>query len=120
MTDHNDAIVSLDANSELDLYASASKTSCVLRVASNNRYFLTIQPELSLKVKYEVFRVLLSSRGYVIFHARSAFKTYERDMLIVYSINGEKVAQRELDEYVNAILLDPHGYFVVLLFMQMR
>ena len=113
MADHNDPVASLDANTELDLYASASRTCCVLRVASNDGYFLTIVPELAGKVRYSIFKVLLSARGYVIIHARSVYKTYERDMLMVYSVNGEKIVQKELDEFVNAILMDPHHYFIV-------
>ncbi len=116
MTDHSDTIVSLDANSEVDLYASASRAGCVLRVASDNCYFLTIVPEVvsKSKVKFSIFRVLLSARGYVVFHMRSDYKTYVHDMLVVYSINGEKIAQCELDETVNAVLIDPLHYFIVL------
>ncbi len=113
MTDHNDAVVSIDANYELDLYASASKFACVLRVMSTNRYFLTISPELSRKVKYRIFKILLSSRGYIVIQARSVFATYEKDMLVVYSINGEKIATRELEEFLNAMILDQTQYFVV-------
>lgn len=113
MTDHYEAIVSIDSSFALDLYVSASRASCVLRIASTNRYFLTITPELSLKVKYGIFKVLLSARGYLIVQARSEFKTYDKDMLLVYSLNGEKIAQLELEEHLNAILFDPHQYFIV-------
>jgi len=113
MTDHYGTILTIDSSYELDLYVSASRFSCVLRVASTNRYLLTIKPELSLKVKYGIFKVLLSARGYLIIQARSEFKTYEKDMILVYSINGEKVAELELEEHVNAILFDPHQYYIV-------
>ena len=63
--------------------------------------------------KYNIYKVLLSARGYVVILARSAFAAYEKDMLLVYSINGEKVAQRELDESINAILFHTYQYYIV-------
>lgn len=70
-------------------------------------------PGLSLGVKYNIFKVVLSARGYLVVQARTAFSTYEEDMLIVYSINGEKVAEQKLDEFVNAMLFDPTEYYLV-------
>jgi len=113
MTDHYDPIVSIDSNTETGLYASASNNSCVLRVSSNNKYFLTIKPEFPNNVKYRIYRVLISPRGYLIIQARSLFKGYDKDMVIVYTINGEEVCRRELDECVNDMLLDTYGYHIV-------
>ena len=117
MADHSDPIVSISSSYELDLYASASQSSCVLRIISTCRYFLTINPELTTKVTYRIFKVLLSAKGYVIIQARCTYQTFEKDMLIVYSINGEKIAQRELDEFVNGILLDSLQYHIVKIFL---
>ena len=115
MTDHNEQIISIDSNYELDLYASASKHSCILRIISTNRYFLEIIPELVFAIKYKIFKIVFSFRGYLIIQARTAYETLEKDMLIVYSINGEKVAQLEVEESLNSILFDPTNYFIVLL-----
>ena len=113
MTDHNDSIISVDSSYELDIYATASTTSCVLRIMSTNRYFLTIKPQLDFVVKYKIFKIMLSFRGYLIIQARTAFATLEKDLLMVYSINGELIAQKEVDESLNAIIFDHNQYFIV-------
>ena len=106
-------MLTIDANYGLDLYVSGSKCSCVLRVISTNCYFLTIAPKLGLKVNYRIYKVLLSVRGYLIIQCKSELKTYERDMLLVYGINGDLVALKELDEFLNDIFFDTHQYFIV-------
>ena len=113
MTDHCDSIVSISSSYDMDLYTSGSNFSCVLRNISNNEYFLTITPELTLTVKYRIYRVILSQRGYVIIQARSLFKTFYKDMLLVYTINGELVIRKELEELINDIILDKYGYYIV-------
>lgn len=113
MTDHNEQIVSVDSSYELDIYATSSCSSCVLRIMSTNRYFLTIKPQLDFVVKYKIYKIMLSLRGYLVIQARTAFTTLEKDLLIVYSINGELVAQKEVDETLNAILFDNSQYFIV-------
>ena len=95
------------------MYVSASNFACVIRLMSTNKYLLTIKPELSFSVKYRIYRVMLSPRGYLIIQARSLFKTFNKDMLLIYTINGEEVAKLELDECVNDMVLDKHGYYLV-------
>ena len=113
MTDHYDAIISIDSSYELDLYVSASKSICVLRISSTKQYFLSITPDFNSKIKYNIFKVLLSGRGYLIVQARSALKIYKKDMILVYTINGEEVSRLILDELINSILFDMHQYFIV-------
>jgi len=105
--------VSIDTNYECDLYVSASKNTCVLRTTSTNKYFKTITPEFPSKGKYKIFKVLLSPRGYLVIQGRNTIKYNEVDILQTYSINGEKIAEKCLEEYLNAILLDNLGYFII-------
>ena len=91
MTDHYEPIISIDSSFDLDMYVTASNYSCILRVASTHKYFLTITPDLnpvSSNVKYRIYKVLISPRGYVIIQAKSLFKAYNKDMMLVYTING--------------------------------
>lgn len=113
MTDHYDAIISIDSSYELDLYVSASKTFCVLRVSSTNQYFLTIAPSFASKPRYHIFKVLLSARGYLIVQARSSLSTHKKDAFVVYTVNGEEVARLGVEELVNSVLLDVHQYYIV-------
>lgn len=113
MASHAETVVSIDACHELDLYASATRRECVLRTMSTNCYFRTVFLSLPSKPDSKVFRVLLSSRGYVVVQARSGFTMYGRDTFVVYSVNGERVAMKELDELVNAVLFDQYKYFIV-------
>ncbi len=104
-------MVSLAASYGLDLYASASSASLCLRVVSTNRYFRTISPELSSGgVRYGIFKIVVSSRGYVVVQARTLC---DQDLLVVYSINGARIAAQRLDEFLNAMILDPTEYYVV-------
>jgi len=111
--DHNDDVISMNSSYELDLYVTATRVSYVLRVASTNEHFLTVHPNLSSNVKYSIFRVMLSARGYVVIQARSQFKAYGKDMLLTYTINGEEVCRVELEEVINDLLFDIHEYFIV-------
>ena len=113
MIDHHDPIISIYACYELDLYASATKHTCVLRVMSTNYYFRTIIPDLQSKLRYKIFRVVLSLRGYAIFQLRSAFSSYGKDALVIYSIHGERIVSKELDESINTFILDRFQYFIV-------
>ena len=114
MTDHNEPVVSIDSSNNLDMYISASSVSCVLRISSNNKLIGKIIPDLSKSLNYFIYRVMLSSRGYIIIQARSAFKTYNKDMIVVYTINGEKVNSFEVDELINDMVLDRSEYFIVI------
>ena len=111
--DHDSSIISIDANFDIDLYVSGSANSCIIRVISTNRYFKTISPNLFDVAEYSIFKVMISARGYIVIQERSTFSNYEHDKLIVYSINGEKIAERKLDEYINGLLFDQTQYFIV-------
>ena len=106
-------MVSIASSFGLDLYVSASSDSICTRVSSTNRYFCAIVPELSRAMKYSIFKILMSARGYIVIQARTAFCACEPDMLVVYSINGAKIAEQKMDEFLNAMLMDPTEYFVV-------
>ncbi len=106
--------MAIDSNYELDLFVTSSAGRCVLRVMSTRRYFITLKPFLrNFNVSFRIFATYLSSRGYLIIHSKSTLAKYQRDMLEVYSINGEKVAQRVFDEQLNAVILDETQYFLV-------
>ena len=107
-------MVSINACYELDLYASITKQECVLRVMSTNKYFLKIIPQFKLKISYKLFRVMVSLRGYIILQARSSFISYGHDLFTVYSMNGEQLIVKELDELINAVVFDQYQYFIVL------
>lgn len=110
---HDDPIITIDSSYALDLCVSACKSTCVLRVASTNHHFLTITPKLALKVSYRIYKVLLSARGYLVVQSKSELRTYNKDMISVYSVNGDLVALKELDEFINDVFFDPHQYFIV-------
>eukprot|EP00826_Nyctotherus_ovalis_P045150 TRINITY_DN4959_c0_g2_i1.p1 TRINITY_DN4959_c0_g2~~TRINITY_DN4959_c0_g2_i1.p1 ORF type:complete len:154 (+),score=34.16 TRINITY_DN4959_c0_g2_i1:25-462(+) len=102
-----------DSSYPLDLYVSASTNSCVLRVASTNQHFLKLVPQLDPHIEYKIFKVLLSVRGYLVVQARNKLALCKQDLLLVFSINGEEIARTQVNEFINAILLDPYQYFIV-------
>ena len=105
-------VISIDANYEMDLFVSASKTKCTLRVISTMSFFRTIKPKLT--GSYQIYKVLLSARGYIVLQLRSYIEQCNVDIIQCYSINGEFVAETKLDENVNAILFDKTQYFLVI------
>lgn len=113
MTDHDGPVVSIDSSHPLDLYVSASATTCALRVASTNRGFLHFAPQLDAHVDYRIFKVLLSARGYLVVQARNQLALCTLDLLLVLSLNGEEVARTQVNEFINAIVFDPYQYFIV-------
>jgi len=118
MMDHTKAIISIDACYNLDVYVSASKKKCALRLISSNVYFLTIVPNLDSKLKYKIFRVMISSRGYVVIQARSANSVAGKNAFLVYSINGENIINKECDEFINAVTFDQLQYCLVHFYIQ--
>lgn len=112
--DNDQGIISIDTNYELDLYSSASPNSVVLRIISTNKHLCTIHPELwANRMPYQIYNVLLSPRGYIVIHKRSGQGAYCKDFIDIYSINGEKVAARNIEEYYNAMIFDETGYFLM-------
>ena len=91
------------------MYASSSKSQISLRVLSTHRFFRTIT--VTLDEEYEIFKILLSGRGYIVVQIRSACN---RDILAVYSINGVKIVEKLMNELLNVIILEPvTEYFVI-------
>lgn len=105
-------IVSINANYEMDLFVSASRTKCILRVISTMYLFRAIKPKLT--GNYAIFKVLLSARGYLVIQLRSYGELNNIDIIQCYSINGELVAETKFEENINAILFDKTQYFLVI------
>lgn len=110
---HTKAVVSIDACYGLDIYVSASKKECAIRLISSDMYFLTIAPDLDPKLRYEIFRVMISARGYIIIQAKSAHSVAGKNIFMVYSINGENIVNKECNEFINAAMLDQLQYSLV-------
>ena len=111
--DHSTAIVDIASNYELDLFLSASASAITLRAISTNKYFRRIIPQLSHSHMHIIYKILLSPRGYVIILARSKYSGYGIDIIAVYSINGEKIGEKQLTESLNGMVLDYTGYYIV-------
>ncbi len=110
-------MVCLTSNYDLDLYASASASVCILRIMSTNAYFQTIKPVLREEHPYRIFKLLLSSRGYLVIQEKCLHHNCHKDMLLVYSINGERIHELCLYESINAMFFDSTHYFIVLFSM---
>eukprot|EP00826_Nyctotherus_ovalis_P064835 TRINITY_DN9518_c0_g1_i3.p1 TRINITY_DN9518_c0_g1~~TRINITY_DN9518_c0_g1_i3.p1 ORF type:complete len:120 (-),score=10.40 TRINITY_DN9518_c0_g1_i3:381-740(-) len=113
MMNHTKAVVSIDACYDLDVYVSASKKEYTIRLISSNIHFLTVVPDLDPKLRYEIFRVIISARGYIIIQAKSAHSVAGKNIFMVYSINGENIVNKECNEFVNATMLDKLQYSLV-------
>lgn len=103
----------MDVNHELDLFATASEKKCCLRALSTGKRHLSIKS--TLDEQYGVFSILLSSKGYLVMCSRTknmAEGSNGKDIIEVFSINGEKVVQRVIDGNLNALLFDETGYFL--------
>lgn len=74
---------------------------------------MTIKPTSS--GPYAIYKALLSARGYVVIQTRSYPEANSSDIIVVYSINGELIAETKFHENINAILFDPTQYFIVIL-----
>lgn len=111
---HTSAVVSIDSNYELDLHITASAKECVVRVSSTRRFYRRIQPRLVYNVaQHRIHSVLLSERGYVVFHLKNTYAGCNCDVLSVYSVNAELICYKAMDESVNAALFDRTQYFLV-------
>eukprot|EP00826_Nyctotherus_ovalis_P011874 TRINITY_DN13094_c0_g4_i1.p1 TRINITY_DN13094_c0_g4~~TRINITY_DN13094_c0_g4_i1.p1 ORF type:complete len:628 (-),score=162.48 TRINITY_DN13094_c0_g4_i1:170-2053(-) len=111
--DHKLAVITIDADQDLDLVASGSLDGTVaLRVASTGQFVRLIKPTLFLSDNdYAINQIRLSYRGYVLVLARCKYPRLElSDYFLVYSVNGEEVARSSADDTINAMLLDETGF----------
>jgi len=95
------------------MFVTASDKKCSLRVLSTGKHHLKIKS--TLDDKYKIFSVLLSSRGYLVICSRAYIKSersYTKDVIEVFSINGEKIIQRATEGNLNALLFDETGYYL--------
>ncbi len=90
----------------------------MLRVGCTNRFFRKIVPGLvDCKVRFGIYRLLLSARGYVVIQARCPATAYDNDIFFVYSINGELIARKKVTQQINAIIFDSMQYHIVNIFI---
>jgi hypothetical protein len=77
--------------------------------------FPTKDRNQSLLAQYNIIQVRLSVRGYLLIIARLKHnKSFRKDLIIVYSTNGEKINSSEAPGLINSIVFDESGYqFIV-------
>jgi len=112
--DHMSSIVSIDSNYSLDLHITATSEECGVRVSSTNRFYKKILPQLKYSAaQHKIHAVLLSERGYIVLHLKNVYTHCDSDIFTVYSINGEFIVYKTMDESINAVLFDRTQYFIV-------
>jgi len=63
---------------------------------------------------YNIYKILLSNKGYVVIQLRGVFSVGNADIITIYSINGIQIAYQRLDEIINSMMLDPlTEYFLI-------
>ena len=109
--DHDEAIVTLDANQQLDLTATGSKDGTIaIRVITTGKLLRKIKIDNGNLLDHIVKKVRLSERGYILVVLTGGLGTEVKDHLIVYSINGEKICKGNVNGVLNCIVMDSVGY----------
>lgn len=113
--DHNEEIVSIDANADLDLIATVSADSMIiLRLISTCSFIRMIKPDLQIsKEKLTIKQLKLSSMGYIVIILRPLLHETQEDIIAVFSINGELIQCKKTKEIIHAMLIDATGYQIL-------
>lgn len=109
-------IISIDDSKELDIVVSASLDGTVsIRKTSTGKYLRSLTPKADINSEsYDIRLVRLSYRGYILIVLKHTLSRIEAsDYLMVYSINGEYVIGKKVEDKIYSALLDETGYTLV-------
>eukprot|EP00826_Nyctotherus_ovalis_P045800 TRINITY_DN5101_c0_g1_i1.p1 TRINITY_DN5101_c0_g1~~TRINITY_DN5101_c0_g1_i1.p1 ORF type:complete len:756 (+),score=110.20 TRINITY_DN5101_c0_g1_i1:92-2269(+) len=106
--DHSEEIITMDACESLDLLATAGTDNLiVLRKASNGKFISVMKPDGINAAEYTISHIRLSYRGYIIIVSKSK---EAKDIISVYSVNGERICHRATQDSISSLVLSEDGY----------
>lgn len=101
---HDDEVLCVAVNSDLDVVVSASKDgSCIIHTLRKGRYVRSMYPPGGAPLRW----VGISSQGYIVVY------TAGESTLHLYSINGDHLCSKVVGEKLYAMLFSQDGQFLV-------